>query len=86
MDYKSNYSSDFRHKEVIDVSTGTRLGFISDVDIDLDKGIVNSVIIPGKRHFFNLLPSKEDYIIPWKNILKIGDDIILVNSESSDKI
>ncbi len=82
MERKSSYSSDFRHKEVIDIFTGKRLGFISDVDIDLDKGVVNSVIIPGKRHFFGLVPSKDDIIIPWGHIQKIGDDIILVTTES----
>lgn len=81
MDRKTSYSSDFRHKEVIDIFTGKRMGFISDVDIDLDKGVVNSIIIPGKRTFFGLFPPKEDYIIPWKSIQKIGDDIILVTTD-----
>jgi sporulation protein YlmC with PRC-barrel domain len=30
--------------------------------------------------------NKEDIYLDWKQIIKIGDDIILVNSESSDKI
>ncbi len=77
-----NRVSDFRHKEVIDISGGSRLGYITDVDIDLEKGIVNSVIIPGRRRFFGLLPSKEDIIIPWNKISKIGDDIILVTTEA----
>ncbi len=77
----SNHASDFRHKEVINITTGERLGFIADVDIDLDKGIVNSVIVPGKRRFFGFLPPEEDIAIPWKNIRKIGEDIILVISE-----
>lgn len=83
MERKNSYSSDFRRKEVIDIFTGSRLGFISDVDIDLDKGIVNSIIIPGKRTFFGLFPAKEDYILPWKSIQKIGDDIILVTTENT---
>ena len=82
MERKSTYSSDFRHKEVIDISTGRRLGFITDVDIDLETGTVVSVIIPGKRVFFGLFPSKEDLIIPWCNLKKIGDDIILVATDS----
>lgn len=81
MERGSNYSSDFRHKEVIDISSGKKLGFISDVDIDLDKGVVISVIIPGRRRFFGLIPSKDDYVVPWRQIQKIGDDIILVTTE-----
>lgn len=74
----SNRASDFRHKEVIDIPTGNRLGFMTDVDIDLEKGLINSIIIPGKRRFFGLLPPEKDIIIPWKSITKIGEDIILV--------
>lgn len=83
MNPKTNYASDFRHKEVIDITNGSRLGFISDVDIDLEKGTVNAVIIPGKRRFFGLFPT-EDCIIPWECIEKIGEDIILVSTKSPD--
>lgn len=76
-----NHASDFRHKEVIDISTGSRLGFITDVDIDLEKGLVSSVIIPGKRRLFGLLPASDDVYIPWKNIKKIGEEIILVTTD-----
>lgn len=78
-----NRVSDFRHKEVIDISSGRRLGYITDVDIDLEQGIVNSVIIPGKRRLFGLMPPKDDIIIAWKEISKIGDDIILVTTDIS---
>ena len=74
-------ASDFRRKEVIDITTGTRLGYITDVDIDLEKGVVNSIIIPGKRRFFGLLPPSEDFEIAWRKISKIGDDIILVATD-----
>ena len=39
MESASTHASDFRHKEVIDITTGNRLGFITDVDIDLEKGL-----------------------------------------------
>lgn len=77
----SSHASDFRRKEVIDITTGNRLGFITDVDIDLEKGVVNSVIVPGKRRFFGLLPPEEDVFIPWKSIKKIGEDIILISED-----
>jgi len=77
-----NRISDFRHKEVIDITSGIRLGYISDVDIDLEKGLVNSIIIPGRRRFFGFLPAKEDIIIEWRKIAKIGDDIILVTTDA----
>ncbi len=76
-----NRASDFRHKEVIDISTGNRLGFMTDIDVDLEEGRVNAIVIPGKRRFFGILPPEEDIVIEWRRIKKIGDDIILVATE-----
>ncbi|MGN1098436.1 MAG: YlmC/YmxH family sporulation protein [Clostridia bacterium] len=73
-------SSDFRQKEVISITEGKRLGFISDVEIDFEKGIIESIIIPGQSRFFGFLGSSEDLHIPWSDIYKIGEDLILVKT------
>ena len=82
MNQHINRASDFRHKEVIDISTGNRLGFMTDIDVDLTSGMVNAIIIPGKRRFFGFFPPDEDIVIEWSRIKKIGDDIILVATET----
>lgn len=75
-----NKSADFRNKEVISVSDGKRLGFVSDVDINFEKGTIDAIIVPGPSGLMNLLSGgKNDYVIPWDNITKVGDDIILVD-------
>ncbi|MCH5187085.1 MAG: YlmC/YmxH family sporulation protein [Oscillospiraceae bacterium] len=74
----ANRSTDFRQKEVISISEGKRLGYISDVEIDFENGKIDSVIIPGPSRFFGLFGSAEDTHIPWSSIYKIGDDLILV--------
>lgn len=38
--------SDLRYKEVIDQSTGQRLGYVCDAEIDLDDGKIVSLIVP----------------------------------------
>ncbi len=73
-------SSDFRQKEVISITEGRRLGFVSDVEIDFEKGVIESIIIPGPSRFFGLFGSEEDIHIPWSDIYKIGDDLILVKT------
>ena len=78
----TNRASTFRHKEVIDISTGNRLGFMADIDVDLEQGRVNAIIIPGKRRFFGFLPPEDDIVISWNSIKKIGDDIILVETNN----
>ncbi len=69
---------DFKHKEVINISDGKRLGFVQDVTADLQTGVITSIIVPGNAKLFNIFSKDNDIVIPWQNIKCIGDDIILV--------
>ena len=69
---------DFKHKEVINITDGKRLGFVQDVTADLNSGIITSIIVPGNSKLFNIFSGNNDIVIPWQNIKCIGDDIILV--------
>ena len=69
---------DMGYKEVVDLGSGARLGYLSDVEIDERDGRVVSAVIPGKLRFFGLFGREDDRVIPWDSIEKIGEDIILV--------
>lgn len=69
---------DFKHKEVINITDGKRLGFVQDVTADLESGTITSIIVPGNSKLLNMFSSNNDIIIPWQNIKCIGDDVILV--------
>ncbi|SMC37005.1 YlmC/YmxH family sporulation protein [Papillibacter cinnamivorans] len=69
---------DLRCKEVINISDGCRLGFVCDVDIDISCGHVVAIVVPGPCRWFGLFGRGEDFVIPWDNIRRFGDDIILV--------
>ena len=71
--------SDLQCKEVICIQTGQRLGFVSDVLVELPQGTVQAIVVPGPGRFWGLVPSREDYILPWNCIQKIGPDIVLVD-------
>ncbi len=73
----NNKGLDFKHKEVVNITDGKRLGFVQDVNADLETGTITSIIVPGSNKLFNVFASN-DIIIPWENIKCIGDDIILV--------
>ena len=66
-------------KEVICVRDGRRLGFVSDARVDIPEGHVLALIVPGPCKCFGLLGRKEDYVIPWHCIRRIGPDIVLVD-------
>ena len=40
---------DFKHKEVINITDGKRLGFVQDVTANLETGTITSIIVPRKR-------------------------------------
>lgn len=72
---------DFKHKEVINIIDGRRLGFVQDVTANLETGIITSIIVPGSTKLFKFFTSSNDIVIPWNRIKCIGDDVILVELE-----
>lgn len=78
-----SYFSDLRYKEVIDVHTGFRLGYVCDAEFDDAEGRLVSLITPGRSKLFGLLGREDDYVLPWANIVRIGSDIILVETKES---
>ena len=69
---------DFKHKEVVNIVDGKRLGFVQDVTADLESGVITSIIVPGNSKLLNLFAGNDDIVIPWQDIKCIGEDIILV--------
>ena len=76
--------SELRCKEVICVADGRRLGFVSDVEVEIPEGVVKCIIVPGPCRFFGLFGRKDDYVIPWCSIKRIGPDIILVDTKPNE--
>lgn len=74
----SLFLADIRSKEVINISTGMRLGYVSDVEVDISTGQIVSIVVPGPSRYLGLLGREEDFVIPWEKIGRIGEDIILV--------
>ncbi len=70
---------DLKDKEVICVSDGSRIGYVSDVELDCQSARINAIIVYGKQKFFGLFGREDDYTISWENISVIGEDTILVN-------
>ncbi len=69
--------SEFRQKEVVDIETGKRLGYICDMEIDEETGRVISVTVPSGKLFASVMKNS-DKIIPWEKIIKLGEDMVLV--------
>lgn len=69
---------DLKQKEVINVKDCRRLGFVGDVDFDIQTGKITAIIVPGPGCIWGFLGREKEYVIPFCDICQIGDDIILV--------
>jgi YlmC/YmxH family sporulation protein len=77
--------SEFQAKEVVNVEDGKLLGHIGDLDINITTGKIEHLIIPGAGKMLGIFGRENDVIIPWRNIVRIGADVILVRFyESGD--
>lgn len=73
--------SGLRSKEVVDLRTGLKIGFVDDIEIDPSGGKILSLIIYGKSRAFGLMGRDDDIIIKCSDIELIGEDTILVDLE-----
>ena len=75
-------ATELKKREVIDVKTAERLGFVEDVEIDFETGLIQSVIVPKRDGLLSFIRKRREYIIPWQNITAVGKDIILVKTDA----
>lgn len=75
--------SDLRLLDVVNMKDGRRLGPIKDLDLDLERGAVKGIILPGPARSWGFFGSSktEDFVVPWDRVKKIGVDVILVDAD-----
>lgn len=77
--------ADLRRKEVIDSLSGSRVGFIDDIEVDTLSASVRSVVIFGRPRLFGIFGKTDDVIIPWSDISLIGEDTVLITTNIKSK-
>ena len=71
-----------KNKEVINICDGKSLGFVSDIEVNLERGVIDGIVIPGARGFMGFFSRGEtDTVIKWDRVRTVGDDVILVEVE-----
>lgn len=74
--------SELQSKDVVNISDGRRLGQIHDLDLDLSQGTIRAILVPGETKLFGWIAGGQEWVIPWKQIVKIGSDVILVRLDA----
>jgi len=70
--------SELQTKMVINVKDGKHLGVIVDADVN-NEGQINYFVVMPKHFFKRLFKSEVDTNVEIKQIIKIGEDVILVD-------
>lgn len=69
---------ELRCKEVVNVIDGRRLGHVTDVVFSLSTFCVQGIVVPGEKNGWNIFKKGCELFIPFKQVIKIGEDMILV--------
>lgn len=73
--------SELRTKEVIDVHDGKRLGKVMDIEFCVHDSRVTALVVPADTSFMQSIRGERcGLVIPWEDIRRIGDDVILVST------
>lgn len=71
--------SDLQTKSIVSINDGKNIGSIIDANITED-GNIDTLVIETNKTFFSL-NRESDIEVKWKEITKIGEDVILVKTE-----
>lgn len=74
--------AELQYKELVDITDGTRYGYIGDLEVDTESGMIQNIIVYGRSRAFGLLGRGNDLIFPWSSIKRIGADLILIEGGS----
>lgn len=77
--------SELAGKEIVNIQDGSRLGIVGETDlfIDIETGEIDSIILPNKGNLITFWVDKQQVVIPWEAIKKIGSEVIIVELDST---
>lgn len=74
--------SELQNKKIINITDGKNIGNIIDINL-YENGTIESLILETTKSFF-FLNKETDKKIMWKDITKIGEDVILVKTDYNE--
>ncbi|MEX2105021.1 MAG: YlmC/YmxH family sporulation protein [Bacilli bacterium] len=72
--------SEFSGKEIIDLNDGERIGIVGQTDliVNPDSGHIDSMVLPASAKMLGFGKTRDEVIIPWTSIRKIGPEMIII--------
>ena len=75
---------ELKQKEVINTCNCKILGCADDIEFDICTGCIEAIIVPGPGKWCGLVCNDFEYVIPFKCIVQVGPDIILVKVDEKE--
>ncbi|MBE6158615.1 MAG: YlmC/YmxH family sporulation protein [Firmicutes bacterium] len=69
--------SELQDKDIVNINDGKKIGKIVDAKIN-SEGFIEYLVVDERRNIRNILSSNSDINISFKQIKRIGSDVILV--------
>ncbi len=69
---------DLQEKDIVNINDGKKVGRIIDAEVN-ETGVIEYLVIEEKRSFNSLFSKDSEITIRFKDIKKIGTDVILVD-------
>ncbi len=67
-------------KDIISIVTGQNIGRADDIEFSEQTGVVENLVVFGRPKFLGLLGRGKDIKIAWKDVITVGQDVILINT------
>jgi YlmC/YmxH family sporulation protein len=73
---------DISGKEIVNVNKGSRLGILGQTDLEINEktGKIEAFVVPNYK-WFGLKKEGEETKIRWESIKKIGEDMIIIDTD-----
>ena len=68
-------------KDIISISTGRNIGRADDIEFNEKNAKVENLIVFGRPKLFGILGRGKDIRISWNDVITVGKDVILINSQ-----
>ena len=78
------FLSDLQTKDIISTKDGRRIGRIIDAEINKE-GQIMSLVLEERKTLKKIMLSNNESKVPFTSIIKIGEDVILVDMWYNEK-
>ncbi len=75
--------SSLQMKDIVYIEDGTKIGNLTDIEINVDIGKIINLVVATKTKVFGMFGESREIVIPWEHVIKIGHDVILVKKNGA---